>query len=78
MDALLVGTLESPATVKIASMSGRVSPVQEVQYVAVKAREAGNSSGNTSQEFRSGREAIERRTVGSSPPFWLASLGGGS
>ena len=49
MAALLVVVLEGPDAMKIAYMSGIVLPSHEVQYVAVKAGEAGrSSSGNMS------------------------------
>ena len=64
MPALLVVMRDGLDSVKIAYMSGRVLPSHEVQYVAVKAGEAGRiSSGNMSQ-FQSGREAIEDRWTG--------------
>ena len=65
MAALLVVVLEGPDAMKIAYMSGIVLPSHEVQYIAVKSGEAGrSSSGNMSQEFRSGREAIEDKLAG--------------
>ena len=46
-------------------MSGRVLPSHEVQYVAVKAGEAGrSSSGNISLEVQAGREAIGDKQTG--------------
>ena len=49
MTALLVVMRDGLDSVKIAYMSGRVLPSHEVQYVAVKAGEAGrSSSGNMS------------------------------
>ena len=65
MAALRVVMLEGPDSGKIACMSGRVLPSHEVQYVAVKAGEAGSSSGNISLEVQAGREAIGDKQPGS-------------
>ena len=65
MTALLVVMRDGLDSVRIAYMSKRVLPSHEVQYVAVKAGEAGrSSSGNISQEVQAGREAIEDKQTG--------------